>query len=331
MSKTIDTDYGKFKENYFQPVHDEEGEAIGANMYMEFEPGEKVVAAKKIGIVQMGRMTRNKKANAGSKERKALMVKKGPAAGWFIDQDPNLPNPVYATGTELEKKRSADDIGGYKDDEIRKADPDPQKRDSNYGLLKDRKYAGYGTYGYKYWEAKHNPLEKNATFQDTPHISPSSKNESELFETTALVLESPPGLDFQKGLYLGSVKWGWTRTKGKFETHSIELVSKGAPSENFFSAAEQWNTATTATGKATVDLPMSSGIIKADKARFFGDEKDIGSDKYDLLSLNHNCRIVRTKYFGADMYFNIRVTDSSNMIKEGWVKSDQVEPHVFQK
>lgn len=332
MSKTVETNYGKFIQNYLEPVKNEKGQPVGANIYMEFEPGDRVVAAKKIGIVQMARSTKNGKPFVDSPERKQKMVKgKGPGAGSFIDQDIELANPIYATGDQLLKGGKEDQLEGYKDDEIRDARQEDDDRDTDYGQIAGRKYAGFGTYGYSYGDSKQQPQKKNATFQDTPHIYKVHRNSSQLFETSALVIENPPGLAFQKGLYLGSVSWGWTRKNGQFEPQSIELVSKGAPSEQFFNAAQVWNDSKTNGGKETVDLPMSTGKIKNDKTPLYHQEKDIGTDTYTQLTKDAPCRIVTTLMKPDSMYFLVRCTDSSQNLIEGWVKDSDVTADVFQK
>lgn len=332
--KEIPTQYGKFVEKYYEPVHNRDNEKLGVNMFLEFDPGERVIDATKIGFTQAVKTTIDRSPQTRTnREKKEKMVSEGVGAGYMIDQNDSSKNPLYATDKKRDKtvEKPRNKLEGYADSPIREVDYSNQDaqlmRDTRSGMIKDRKYAGYGEFGYRYpksetTDKKHETTdtndaifkEKNASIQDTPHFPEITANSSQEFETTVVVADGK-----QKGLYLGSVSWGWERTStsdGGFKKKPLEIVSEGAPSEVFFKSAERWNEAKTKGWKKTIDLPMSEGEVVKDQLRFYQKKDDVLTDDFETeLPKGTQCRLL----YADGEYLYIRILDQSDSFKEGFV------------
>ena len=107
---------------------------------------------------------------------------------------------------------------------------------------------------------------ENAKLEDTPVLwkyvggqqqNGEFQNESQLFETTAIVVKGN-----QAGTYLGSVKWGWSATPGNFNLHDMELGAYGTPGKKFQDAREAWNTAPGLQKLPSVTLPILPALLR---------------------------------------------------------------------
>ena len=325
--KVIPTHYGEFIERYYEPVHNSAGQSLGVNMYLEFKPGDRVIDAQKLGFVQAVKKQAGGYDISSKYDKKHKLVQTGIGEEYEIDQFDLRKNPLYATGKEKDNtvNKPRNKLEGYADNEIKKVDHSKKTRQlrkqTDNGLLVDRMYSGFGEFGYRYFKPESSMsssssslyIEKNASFQDTPHFTEAVSNSSEEFETTVVVSEGK-----QKGLYLGSVTWGWKRTglsETDFKPMPFELKSLGAPSEIFFQSAERWNNAKTPIGKKTVDLPMSEGKVLPDKLKFYKQEGDVGTARFTELSKGTRCRLIRQE----GNYLHIRVLDTAGNFKEGLV------------
>jgi hypothetical protein len=343
----VPTWYGEFNPVYYEPVHDKSNKSVGVNMYLEFKPGDRVIDAKKIGIVNTAKVIEDGRPEPTSPFiKKHKMVKKGVGKGFYIDQYDELRNPVYATGIETDKKVNKADrkLEGYEDSDVVKVDytknDDILKAQTDDGEIIDRKYANYGTFGYRYpkpssdiniksgaaSQDQSSFSEDKALFQDCPYMPDIISNSSEEFETTALVIEGK-----QKGLYLGSVKWGWNRTgtlESGFNKIPFEIKSLGAPSEDYFKSAQKWNKSRTSEGQETVDLPMSEGVVLKDQLNFYKKDKSVDIDpvKADKqLSKGTRCRIL----FKDGNYFFIRILNKADSLEQGFVPAiDNAKPTI---
>ena len=100
-----------------------------------------------------------------------------------------------------------------------------------------------------------------ARMEDGParHIdAPGETNEMD-FEVAALVTDGP-----MANTYLGSIGWGWSSNVAgtvTFSSPTIRLLSRGAPTSDFVTAATTWNGASMhqgATTVPTIDLPLAT-------------------------------------------------------------------------
>lgn len=100
-----------------------------------------------------------------------------------------------------------------------------------------------------------------ARMEDRPSRTidaPGETNEMD-FEVTALVTDGP-----MANTYLGSVGWGWSSNAAGVVTvasPTIRLLSQGAPTSDFVTAATTWNGASMHQGSTTVptvDLPLAT-------------------------------------------------------------------------
>ncbi|MFL5764377.1 MAG: hypothetical protein ACJ77K_10595 [Bacteroidia bacterium] len=333
----VPTWYGTFTPIYYEPVHIKGGRSVGVNMYMEFKPNERVIDAKKIGFVQVAKVLKDNKPDQAEKHQKRITVKKNVGKDYYLDQYSGFQNPLYPTGKEKSPsvKNAKNKLGGYE------ADKHPEPVDySNKGelldlqtdeeTLVDRKWANFGEFGHRYLKPNSdvqlppntpNPNtsmfeEKDASFQDCPYKEEIVDGSCEEFETTALVADGK-----QKGLYLGSVTWGWSRTgvdETGFKQSPFLIKSEGAPSETFFKSAELWNHSRTSGLRRTVDLPMSEGTVVKDQLKFYkkdnvADVDPITPDKQ--LAKGTHCRMIGE----AKGYLRIRVLDAAETYEEGFV------------
>jgi hypothetical protein len=336
----VKTAFGEFIPKYYEPVHNRWNKAIGVNMYLEFKPGDRVIAATKIGFVQAVKNTQEGQAiTLTDNEADNKIVKRGVGKGHYIDQDDPLKNPIYATGTTKDASVTDPDekLEGYSDDKIievnYKEKGNEHRQETESGRIIDRKYSGYGTFGYRYANdelvtvdantPKLNPEpfeQKNATFQDCPHMFKRTANAGQDFETTVVVVDGK-----QKGLYLGSVNWGWKRTDksdASFQKLPFELKSEGAPSEVFFKSAERWNQAPTEFHQQTVDLPMSTGTVIKEHLYFYKKTKasDIDPATADKqLKKGTHLRMIKAE----GNYLYIRILDANETFEEGFVPNSE--------
>lgn len=170
---------------------------------VDFKPKADVDATK-VGLSQLVRNKKNGTAKALEPNQQTKMTDDG----YRIDQLAQYPNPLYATGGDLEAGGDASKLEDY-------------KTSPSWG-----QHAIKGAGGWT----------QNATLDDSPTIN-GGNNSSKEFETSAVVLEGG-----DKGEYYGSVKWGWKKDgRGNLSKIAFDLVSEGAPTKDFLEAAEKWN------------------------------------------------------------------------------------------
>lgn len=212
---TFPTFYGDFKDKTYKAISKN-----GVNIELEFHPGPNVNATK-IGLTQMLKSELGGASAPIGPTQAERMVTSGYAEGTYVDRIKERNNPVYG-GQQLAAADSlsvTNNAGG------------------NFHL------------GWNYKDAA-GLHTKEAYLSDTPTRPGRGKNSGQIFETTALAIDGA-----QKGTYYGSVSWGWTTdAAGKFSVVPIAVVSKAAPSDRFFKAAEKWNAASSlGTIKTTAD------------------------------------------------------------------------------
>ncbi|MGH1337764.1 MAG: DUF4157 domain-containing protein [Aureispira sp.] len=140
---------------------------------------------------------------------------------------------------------------------------------------------------------------KKAGLLDTPTIN-AAMNSSLEFETTAVALEGA-----QKGMYYGSVKWGYKIGTSATTSGLIPFakVSDGVPSKGFMETADKWNKGkvggTLLTNKANT-LFIINGGTSAKKlpaglsVHYLGVKTgDDGKEVYASVKVNHDGKILQ--------------------------------------
>jgi hypothetical protein len=184
---------------------------------------------------------------------------------------------------------------------------------------------GYAAYGWRYIDAGGGEQKRDAWIHDTPVLPGSGANSSQTFESTALAIEGE-----QVGTWYGSVRWGWRKdAAGTFARIPLSAVSTDVPSPTFREAASLWNTSTTSTGAATIDLPLISGrFITADNVDFISDPANPVATSLGRLAKNTRVEVTRLPGSGhafnagrapADLWTKITVVDGVHIGKVGWV------------
>jgi hypothetical protein len=196
--------YGDFKTDpgKYKRVFD-----YGVEIDLQFDPNEKVNATK-IGLVQMVKERGNGKIPLFT----PTIAARTTADGESIDsKDPNN-NPVYGA-PNLRRGAGLEETN---------AGPGPG---NNYSL------------GFRKKDNSGNWVEKNASLYDRPTMDGHVGTSYQIFETTALALEGA-----QKGMYYGSVRWGWIAGGTTFVKLHLDLTSiSNLPTDDFFEAAQKWN------------------------------------------------------------------------------------------
>lgn len=250
-----DSAFGTFETvTYKKLTNTEDAEKeIGCEIYLTFEPNERVNATK-IAFTQAVKATADGKMNTPPDKNKQAATS-GAGKDSYIDQYAGNPNPLYIA--DFKPADHPERMGDWKTNSaVRKMTKDESDAEIKGGV-KGSEYTGHGQHGFHKkngdkWETQ------NAQLHDRPRRpkSTSQKDVVEKFETAALAIEGA-----QTGTYYGSVQWGWQRDNPKdFHLLDFKLVSMGTPSAVFMGAAQQWNKSTTykkdhTAGEATMKLP----------------------------------------------------------------------------
>lgn len=339
---SVSTDYGTFKQEFLGPVwvedpadHDVQVNfPVGVNMYMTFNADKnKISDAKEFGFIQQA------KAKSGSSPTQMQDIYSSTkrkeyqdSSGAFIDQNPGLKNPLYATDKKT-KPGGKRDIAGYKTQENPIRSPEKESDDDLYGYMKGRTHVGHGAFGMGYKE-NGNEHYTPASFQDTPYsIAYKSFNELTYdFETAILVFSGN-----SSGMYLGSVNWGFSVHKdmiqnpnsasandkvaqGTINSNGITKASDGKPTPAFMESIRAWNKSKSASGRhKIIEAPTGSAKVKSDNSFLFASESDV-EGKHKLLSKDAGCMIFEKKKLGDAQaeFARVRV-DQGGKIMIGWV------------
>ncbi|MEO8108816.1 MAG: DUF4157 domain-containing protein [Ginsengibacter sp.] len=220
----------------------------GAEIVLEFKPGN-AVDAEMIGLIQTSKaVNRGKVSFIGDKTRKAHGIKAADAKeidsathetdeGTHIDQAGYNRNPLYAAeGAPVADTNLGDTL--------------PVAGDVT-------KSNTWGRHGFHFKDAAGKLNEQSAILKDTPAQNNVAKNSSNVFEVTALAIKGK-----QAGTYYGSVQWGWrTDAAGTHDLIPLKSISQGTPSPSLIKAAEIWNKGKTSKNKDTLDLPIPVPIF----------------------------------------------------------------------
>jgi len=239
VQRQVDTWAGTFKADTYEVYERDDYGLNGVDMRLSFKPNA-YADATRIGLVQAVLATQEGKTlvikheanpqyyDPGNPEvekvNKQRQVPEGqPEAGWAIDRVADRGNPIYA-GANPEGKQTL-------------------------ATTPEEKPDVWGEYGYRFTSADGKELTKDATLFDKPGIMRQAANAGQVFETAALALDGK-----HAGIYYGSVEWGWQKrgADDKPTKLPLRLVSKFAPSINFFHAAVYWDK----TGKTSEGAPV---------------------------------------------------------------------------
>jgi hypothetical protein len=146
---------------------------------------------------------------------------------------------------------------------------------------------------------------------------PDDMEASQSLETAALAVSGP-----QKGVYYGSVRWGWDKPAGG-KTATLQLfqsASKDAPTAEFNRASELWNASKADTGEARIALPITRGQYVARAGTPLMERADAGK-QLARLELNARVEITGQSDDKRPDWSSVIVTEGSNAGKQGWVKT----------
>jgi|GEM_PF-6577692 len=210
----VQTEYGTFEDQEYTAI--DEDKAKGVRMILTFDPGENV-DARKIGMVQsVHTYLGNVLLQVDPEEYGKVVTDDGISKGYKVDRLPGATNPIYGA-KNLEK------------DEDLSATPktDYIGQNPKYKL------------GWNYTTDSDEVQHQKALLDDRPilHNFVVPNDSGQVFESTALAIAGE-----QKGMYYGSVSWGWTVDKsGNYTKEELREESKANPTRKFMDAAEKWN------------------------------------------------------------------------------------------
>ncbi len=229
IQRAVRTLGGEWDTTKYDVVQDAAGTTdIGVDIALNFKP-EDPVDAELIGLTQTSRTIIGGKLAfpTDTTRRRAIPAgEKGVEEGTKIDRLSAYGNPLYAATS-------------------------PGVADT---LASTPTSAFWGQHGWHYNDPLSGAQHQDAILKDTPTVDPPGANSSQNFESAALAVKGS-----QDGTYYGSVTWGWqTDAAGTLSKSPLAIGSAGVPSATFMRAAELWNTNTTSSGTATINLPTSS-------------------------------------------------------------------------
>jgi hypothetical protein len=193
---------------------------IGASIKITFAPNGACPENVKIGLIQIVRVI-------GAQENSGLAEKVlKPTERWAIDRASDS-NPVYG---------SEDASSGKKSKELTDNPPSVSRERQDYS----RPNSPMIDVGAQLGERRENSVQNAILFDDPSVFLNVNEEQSQLFETTAVVLEGP-----YKGLALGTVSWGWRKIARANQAvlEPFQLVQDSGSSQNFEDARKVWNKA----------------------------------------------------------------------------------------
>jgi len=164
---------------------------------------------------------------------------------------------------------------------------------------------------------------EDAWMHDCPSLARSGNvAQQQILETTVVATKGA-----QKGIYYGSVKWGWKMGPRDTEAKGIPLtiVSKDAPSLIFSAAVKLWNATKTSEDKAAIPLPESMHTVKAGTTLWddIAKKKKVGSlAKATVVGVTEKSdpKAAGCRYI---------VVASGRLVgKTGWVQSTEIQEYA---
>ena len=154
---------------------------------------------------------------------------------------------------------------------------------------------------------------------DTPSLTVDDKQSaSQHFETTALAVEGE-----QKGIYYGSVSWGWEKSAGSKTAKRLDLApaSRSIPTGDFARAAELWNKSVTEEGKPTIPLPVGETQFVSQEGTELVDEPSHAKPRtLAKLPLNTQVEVVEGIITTNPDWTRVTVVDGKQAGMSGWVR-----------
>ncbi|WP_157202532.1 DUF4157 domain-containing protein [Calidithermus chliarophilus] len=294
---------GEFVADPYDANYREVGSVVvgyGADIALTFKANA-LVDAEKIAFVQtalsMKDGTPHNKYDDPKKRKVAesRMIPKGkPGAGTHIDQTLESPTPLYG-------------MTGAKGSDL--SSPEPGK---------------YTEIGWHYLDSGQKLQNRDAVLKDEPMLNSGDaytaaedvmKSEwSQRFESTALAIAGN-----QKGVFYGSVEWGWVKGTSDLQPRLLEFKAKSpnAPSAVFMEAARLWNVSVSPDNKPTLDLPTDVPATTS-KATVLWDSPDKGKR---LATLTQGTLLGRTARTDPkrSWWANVIVIGGPHVGKGGWV------------
>jgi hypothetical protein len=134
------------------------------------------------------------------------------------------------------------------------------------------------------------------------------------FETSAIAIEGN-----QKGMYYGTVEWGWSKSKADAKPYVTEFKPKSetVPSATFLESARLWNLSQTSDARDTIDLPLETPTIQTNTALWDGPDK-----RKKLADLAKGTRVGRTALKDPKNragWTDVTVISGAHVGKTGWI------------
>jgi hypothetical protein len=265
--------------------------AYGSPIQIRFTP-KPVVHADKVGLVQTAVSTWNDQTWYLGTEAEATATKaRASEAGTHIDQ----PNPSSTTP-----------LAGMK--------YPPPGGDLAASVPKNAKF---GIPSAKEPEDRKAWMSDPAGLDVDPGGIPDDVGVSQSLETAALGVSGP-----QKGVYYGSVTWGWDKPPGDkvAKQKKFQLMSKDAPSVEFGLASEAWNKSKTDQGGPRIGLPITRTMYVAYAGTPLMERAD-GGKQVTRLEFNERVDTTGQPDPKHPDWSSVIVTEGSHTSKQGWVKT----------
>jgi hypothetical protein len=286
-------------------------DTYGLGIRLKFTPGKKV-NADKIALVQSvislneGNPIVTYNDPKGVTAKRMTDVSQGDTqTGRHIDAWPHERTPV--TGMTTAEKQS----------ELSESVPGPAKASAE-------DVCAPGTIGFGSRAKGKKP--EDAKMCDTPTLAATDKQAaSQHFETTALAVEGE-----QKGIYYGSVNWGWEKAAGAKEAKLLDLTvaSRNVPSGDFARVAELWNKSLTDDNKPTIPLPTGeTKFISKGRTDLVDEPSHTKPKTLGQIPLNTQVEVVKGIVTTNPGWTRVVVVEGGQAGMSGWVKSDALADH----
>jgi hypothetical protein len=301
-NNTYPTWAGEFIVDKHCVTQDEGASGNGVFLDMRFKPNENV-DADKIAFVQSAQSKSGGKPVSvheakGEKEKKTsyerMILEGKPGAGTHIDQHPASRTPLIGMRDVAGKS----DIGDFN-----LSTPPPLSE-----------------HGWHYHDKDGALKQRDASMHDCPTLSrKGSVAQEQILETASLAVSGA-----QKGIFYGSIKWGWKMGPQDSEATGlpIKVVSKDAPSSLFADAAKLWNQKLTSEGKPAIAVPDNMYAAAAESVLWDhpGKRKKIGT----LAKGSRVGLMERSDPKHPDWRYVV-VVSGTLMGKAGWLKSTEIK------
>lgn len=286
-----------------ESIRDGDKASYGLNIRLKFKPGEKV-NADKIALVQSAiGLTDGQPINTytdpkGVTSQRMTDVNAGDSeTGLHIDAWPYERTPVVGMTIAENKGELSESVPGKAT--LKRCGP------------------GGTSFGFRLKGKK----PQDANMCDSPRLIVADKvAASQHFETTALAAEGP-----QKGIYYGSVSWGWEKAAGAKVATKLDLrpASKNIPTGDFARAAELWNQSVTDQNKSVIPLPIGEIKYTSKGSSDLVDEPSHPKPKtLGHLTMNTQVEVIEGIITTNPGWTRVVVIEGKLAGMSGWLKRD---------